>query len=144
MKSRYIFLITLLFFACEGETPGFSDTPEIELIGISPAIVTAQQDSIVFELGYKDGDGDLGTNDDSQRNIFITDQRIDLVHEFRLKRLAPEGSEIAIQGSFKVFLENTLITGTGTEENVSFKIYVVDRAGNQSNELITPEIVVKN
>lgn len=144
MKTRYIFLLTLFFFSCEGETPGFSDVPEIELISITPAIVTAQQDSIVFELSYKDGDGDLGTNDDAQRNVFITDERIDLTHEFRLKRLAPEGSEIAIQGSFKVFLENTLLTGTGTEENVSFKIYVVDRAGNESNEITTPEIVVQN
>lgn len=143
MKVRYILLFSLLFFACEGEGIEFSKVPEIELLNISPATVISQQDSIVFELMYKDGDGDLGTNDDSKRNIFITDQRIDLTHEFRLKQLAPDGADIAIQGTFTITLENTLLTGTGNEENVSFGIYVVDRAGNESNTVLSPEIVVK-
>jgi len=143
MKIRYLSMIMLFLLACEEDTPGFSELPEIELLSITPAVVQAQQDSIVFEIQYKDGNGDLGSNDDSKRNVFVTDLRIDLEHAFRIQQLAPSGSEIAIQGSFKIFLENTLITGADPEEKVSFEVYVVDRAGNESNVITTPEILVR-
>ena len=121
---------------------GISDVPEIELLSTGPLTATAFKDSIVFEIEYTDGNGDLGTNDDTQRNVFVTDNRIDVTHEFRVQQLAPDGANIAITGTFFIYLPNTLLTGGNTEEKVKFSIYVVDQAGNESNTVESPEIRV--
>ena len=116
--------------------------PEIKLITTSPGQVKAFEDEIRFVLEYTDGDGDLGTNDDKVRNVFVKDNRVDVIHEFRLKQLAPDNATIAITGTFEIKLPNTIIVGNSAPETVTFSISVVDRAGNESNEVISPEITV--
>ena len=141
--KRYVFLLlSLALLACENEGVVFSPVPEIKLLSISSTQVQAQKDSIVFEIEYTDGDGDLGTNDDQIRNLFLTDQRINLVHEFRVQQLAPDGADIPITGSLNIVLPNTLITDSSTQQSVTFTLYVVDRAGNESNVVESPEIIV--
>ena len=141
--KRYVFLLlSLSLLACESEGVVFSPVPEIELLSVSATQVQAQKDSIVFEIEYTDGDGDLGTNDDQIRNLFITDQRINLVHEFRVQQLAPDGADIPITGSLSIVLPNTLITDSSNQQSVTFTLYVVDRAGNESNVVESPEIIV--
>ena len=135
-------LICLLSVGCERQNIPISNVPEIEIINAGPLIVTAFKDSIVFEIKYTDGDGDLGTNDDTQRNVFVRDSRINVTHEFRVQQLAPDGANIAITGTFFLTLPNTLLTGGNTEEKVTFAIYVIDQAGNESNTVESPEITV--
>lgn len=116
--------------------------PEIELLNTTPTTVIAYEDAIVFTLQYTDGDGDLGTNDDTERNVFLTDTRIGTVHEFRIQQLAPDGADIPITGSFDLTLPYTILTNGTSTETVSFEIHVVDQAGNESNVVISPEIQV--
>ena len=145
MKRVYFILfvpIALMWVSCEKPDVSISDIPEIELLNAGPLIVEAFKDSVVFEIKYTDGNGDLGTNDDTQRNVFVTDSRIDVTHEFRVQQLAPDGANIAITGTFFIHLPNTLLTGGNTEEKVKFSIYVVDEAGNESNTVESPEITV--
>ena len=145
MKRFLLILISLgtgLFWSCERPDVNISDVPEIEILSAGPLEVRAFRDSIVFEIGYTDGNGDLGTNDDTQRNVFVTDNRIDVTHEFRVQQLAPDGANIAITDTFLITLPNTLLTGGNTEEKVKFSIYVVDQAGNESNTVESPEIKV--
>lgn len=119
-----------------------SEIPEIKLINISATQVRAHQEEIVFEIEYTDGDGDLGSNDDQDRNVFVIDNRIGVEHKFRLKQLAPDGAVIPITGTFDIVLPNTIITDSTAMQTVIFSIYVLDRAGNQSNMIDTPEITV--
>ena len=116
--------------------------PEITLISTSPGTVKAHEDEILFNLEYTDGDGDLGTNDDKIRNVFVTDNRINVVHEFRLKQLAPDDANVPITGTFEIILPNTILVGNSGSEAVTFTIKVVDRAGNESNEVTSPELTV--
>ena len=116
--------------------------PEIKLITTSPGQVKAFEDEIRFVIEYTDGDGDLGTNDDKVRNVFVKDNRVDVIHEFRLQQLAPDNATIAITGTFEIKLPNTIIVGSSAPETVTFSISVVDRAGNESNEVTSPEITV--
>ncbi|MEL6625663.1 MAG: hypothetical protein AAFQ83_20880 [Bacteroidota bacterium] len=134
----------ILWTGCkQDELPGdiLSPIPQISLIDISPTSVQALDDEIRFEVQYQDGDGDLGSSDDA-KNLFIQDVRIDNPHAFHLQQLAPDEANVPIQGTFVVTLPFTILTDNAAEQNVSFEIYVVDRAGNQSNILTTPEIVV--
>ena len=116
--------------------------PEIKLITTSPGQVKAFEDEIRFVIEYTDGDGDLGTNDDKVRNVFVKDNRVDVIHEFRLQQLAPDNATIAITGTFEIKLPNTIIDGNSAPETVTCSISVVDRAGNESNEVTSPEITV--
>ncbi|MEM7367939.1 MAG: hypothetical protein AAF587_05015 [Bacteroidota bacterium] len=116
--------------------------PEIELLNTTPTNVIEYQDEIVFTIEYTDGDGDLGTNDDTRRNVFIKDSRIDNIHEFRLQQLAPDGAEVPITGTFELTLPYTILTAGTTQETVSFEIHVVDEAGNESNVVTSPEIQI--
>ncbi|MDP5171603.1 MAG: hypothetical protein NWR72_15260 [Bacteroidia bacterium] len=137
---KYLLPLLLLFVSCKGPEP-ISDIPEIELISVSPTSVKAFEDEIVFTVSYTDGDGDLGTNDDTERNVFIKDERLDVTHEFRLKQLAP--ADVAITGIFDVTLPSTiLVDSSATMETVTFVLYVTDRAGNKSNEVMTDPIEV--
>lgn len=144
MKYTLLLLLCLLVFGCNNGLEGISEIPEIELLSVSPTSVKAFEDDIVFEVKYTDGDGDLGSNNDEDRNVFIRDERLSLTHEFRLKQLAPDGASIAITGTFNVTLPSTIrVDSSGISESVTFVLYVVDQAGNKSNEVITEPVEVQ-
>ena len=145
MRIRHFFLLAFpLLAACDNGLDPLDDKPGIELLSVSPTSVKAFEDEIVFRVKYTDGDGDLGSNVDSDRNVFLTDQRLDIVHEFRLKQLAPDGAEVPITGEFTLTLPSTIrVDSTGTSEQVTFSLYVVDRAGNESNEVVSQPIEVR-
>lgn len=148
MKSYFSILVVLAMVgvtACShvDEITPPSEVPEISLISVSPSTVKAYEDEIVFKIEYTDGDGDLGSNDDTDRNVFVEDNRIGVVHSFRLQQLAPDGAVIPITGVFDIILPNTILTGGSGDEKVVFTIHVVDRAGHESNVIETPEITVK-
>ncbi|MEO0469412.1 MAG: hypothetical protein AAF206_07325 [Bacteroidota bacterium] len=135
-------LLSGLLMACQDESPFISEVPEISLEGVSATQVKAFEDEISFTIRYTDGDGDLGTNDDSQRNVFVADSRIQAISEFRLQQVAPDGASVPVTGTFVLTLPNTIITNGASEESVVFTIYLVDRAGNESNRIDSPEIIV--
>ncbi len=139
------FIAALLLFAgCKSDEGDiFSPIPEISLISVHPTEVTAFKDSIHFDLSYSDGDGDLGSNNASDRNLFVIDNRIDVTHSFRLQNIVPNGEAVPITGTLTIILPNTLITDGSTSQEVTFTLYLTDRAGNESNRVTTPAVVVK-
>lgn len=144
MKYTLFLLLCLLVFGCNNRLEGISEIPEIELLSVSPTTVKAFEDDIVFEVKYTDGDGDLGSNNDQDRNVFIRDERVGITHEFRLKQLAPEGASIAITGTFSVTLPSTIrVDSSSSSESVVFVLYLKDQAGNTSNEVISEPVEVQ-
>lgn len=137
MRSRNQFFIALAILTfvvsgCKKEIV-ISEVPEITLVTVTPTSITEYQDSIVFEVYYRDGNGDLGENDPDAENLFIKDNRINVTHAYRISELAPTGSNIAIQGTLNVVLNNTGITDGSNQQTATFDVWVVDRANNQSN-----------
>lgn len=149
MTMRYLIAICMLsalLTACNKDeviNPPISDVPAIELISVSPGTVVALEDSIVFLVHYIDGDGDLGFNEPDSMSLFITDNRIPLTEEFFVPWLAPEGSDITIEGDLEVQLHNTILTDPDADsETVTFTLWMRDRAGNVSNSVTTQPITV--
>lgn len=137
-------VVLISLSSCDNGLTDIPVEPEIELISVSPTQVKAFQDSIVFVVEYTDGDGDLGTNIDTERNVFILDQRLNVTHEFRLKQLAPDGADVPITGRFDVTLPSTIkADSTTASESIVFELYVVDRAGNQSNTVVSEPVTVE-
>lgn len=143
-KTGLLICLAALFLttACKKDDPGISNVPEISLLSVSPTSVVEFQDSIVFSISYRDGDGDLGENDPDVENCFILDPRINVSYGFRIQQLSPDNSNIAIQGNLDIILPNTGITDGSSSQKVNFDIYVVDRAGNLSNVVTSPEITI--
>ena len=90
-NTCYIFLMLVLSVVVGCKDPAekiFSPVPEIELISVNPTQVVSFRDSIVFEVEYTDGDGDLGSM--TEDNFFIEDDRIQVTHGFRVQEIVPD------------------------------------------------------
>jgi len=140
-----ILLTLCIFFAlqsCKKEEAPFSTTPEIAFNSVKPLTAQAFKDSITFEFKYKDGDGDLGENSAVAENLFLTDNRINLVYKFRIKQLSPSGKATAIHGSLSVVLPNTTITHGSNVQNATFSLYVINRARKKSNVITSGPVAI--
>lgn len=133
-------LILITLNSCKKDELELSNTPEIELIAMGPNSIKEMEDSIWFEIKYKDGNGDLGENNTDENNLWVIDPRINIKYEFRIKQLVPNNSEVPISGVLKFSISNTVITNNQNSETVQYKIQLKDRAGNYSNEIVCPAV----
>jgi hypothetical protein len=146
MKWHYLFF-SLLFFSlvsCKKDNLVTDDAPVIEFVSISPSEVTEYDDMIVIVISYADANGDLGENDPDIKNLFVTDSRNEVMYQYRIQQLAPDDTEIYIQGNLNIEIKNTaLVDENASSETLTYSVYVRDRAGNDSNTITTSSITVK-
>ena len=140
MKNIF-YILLILFFACEKEGL-VSANPEIEFVSISPTTVQEFSEEINITISYLDANGDLGENNPDVKNMFVKDLRNGIEYEYRIPQLSPDNSEIQIAGNLEIIINGTGIVGGGISEKVSFEVYIVDRADNQSNIIETDEIII--
>lgn len=141
--SFCIFLLCLSI-GCTKQTDelSFDRAPRITLDSISHDTLTEFSDRLLLYVSYEDGDGDLGTSDPDVNSIFVKDSRLSAADPYYLPPLAPEDSEISIQGNLIVELNPTFLLGNGDTESTIFSVFVVDRAGNDSNTVETREVLL--
>ncbi len=143
-----ITLTMLLALGCSkdkatAELPKISDIPTIKLLSVAPTTVQQFTDSLVFNIEYEDGNGDIGWNVADSMSLFITDNRIALTERFNLGNVAPMGSNIAVRGIFNVVMHHTILLDPNqSSEQVQFLLQLKDRAGNRSNEVMSTIITV--
>ena len=128
------------------QNPEISDVPAIELLQVNPTTVIQYQDSIVFQIKYTDGDGDLGTSDPDQISVELVDNRDPnlLIFGYHLSPRTPEGTMLTIQGELSIVLNNSILLDSNNDtEQTTFSIRVVDRAGNWSNSVETETITIQ-
>ena len=140
----YLAMFAIVCMTCSKETGNlvFDLAPRIELASISSDTIFEFRESILLNINYEDGDGDLGSTDPDINSIFVHDQRFEKADEYYLGPLAPQGSSISIQGTLNIALANTFILGNADEEHTVLTIHVVDRAGNKSNTIETGKITI--
>ena len=139
-KLTYIFIL-LFCTGCSSDEP-VSEVPYLEFISVNPQQVQAFEDNLIFTIFYQDGNGDLGENSPDIKNLFLKDNRNDIVYEYRIEQLAPDDVNISIQGKLNIELSGTGITDGSAEQSATFDIYVVDRAGNNSNTITSSNIII--
>lgn len=147
--SKHIILITCVAVAfvfalapgCKKES--VSDSPVITFDSIMPNPCIAYQDTIRIVISYKDGDGDLGQNATTTKNLFVTDSRDTVISQFTIPQLAPNGYTGAIQGNLDILLPpQYFINNSDTTETATYSIYVTDRAGHHSNTITSAPLVI--
>ncbi|MEO8087013.1 MAG: hypothetical protein ABI763_09350 [Bacteroidota bacterium] len=141
LKNISFGILLVAFTSCHKDSPIDSNTPTIELESISSNNID-EGDPLTFRIKYTDGDGDLGENNADAHNLFLVDNRVNVIYEYRIQELAPPGSSLIITGHLDVELKTTAITNGSNSQSVTYSIYVKDRAGNQSNTVTTESITI--
>ena len=138
-KNNFIiisFFIIVLFSSCKKDV---DNTPKISLLGTSTTSVTEGQ-AVTISISYSDADGDLGENTSNATNLYLVDNRVNVVYKYRIQQLAPVGESIGIKGNLNLGVNGLTITDGSSSQNVTYNIYVIDRAGHQSNSVTTGAI----
>jgi len=116
--------------------------PEIELVSIGPTDVEEFVDVVTLRFKYKDGDGDIGEVDPDVPSLRVKDSRLAEPDWYHIPPLTPDQQELAIQGELEIPLNTLFILGNSASEVLTYSIVLIDRAGNYSNELVSPLITV--
>ena len=147
MRIKFNLCLSLLFFyltllSCKKDKIEISSTPEIRLIEVTPNPIREYKDKVVFNIYYRDGDGDLGENNDAVKNLFITDSRNNIMYQYRIKQLAPNDANVAIEGNLMVELNSVALLNGSNSQEVTYSIVLKDRAGNSSNTVTTAALSI--
>ena len=132
-----------LIAGCRKEE-GMSSAPEIVLVSMSTQVVTQFEERVTVRFSYKDGNGDLGQQDPDNYTFWVKDARLEGTDGYHIPPLAPEDAEVPIQGELEVELVALFLLGNSGQEETRYTMYVIDRAGNRSNEFTTGTIIISN
>ncbi len=146
-----LFLSLILgLLACERDKVVFPPEPQIEIASFGPAVVQ-EFGTLTLVLRYKDGDGDLGGQSNNQSDLFLLDLRdsslfpsgYDGIIRYNMPRFYEGPGPQSIQGTIEVSIPGIVrLNPNAPQEAVSFRVYVIDRAGRRSNEVTTPTISI--
>ena len=152
-------LLTSAVFACQ-TPPDYPDEPVIEFLRMSKNTIeqgTGLADTVRVTFSFTDGDGDLGRAENSQElDIFLTDLRKNTpADNYRIPMIPALGASNGIRGEVTFNLFQTCCIypdGVPTpctpnadnfpQDTVAYEIYIVDRAGNESNRIRTEDIFI--
>lgn len=171
-KIKFIFRILLPVFILYAFLPScrekeeYPDEPLIEFVSFTNLRNYNDIDTLgLLLISYTDGDGDLGLySGDTSKNIFVSYYKMEdgvLKIGTRYNYVTGKIDTINFNGGFPVLapqdysgwlkgeIEDTITplydpTSNKTYDTVMFKTYIIDRAGNKSNVVQTPLIIVKN
>jgi len=143
--SNYLLIasLTVAVASCKkkDEKP---EAPVIVYNTISETSVEEFQNNIVITFSYEDYQGDLGEMDADAYSVRIKDNRLSDYDWYHIPPMTPEMQELHIKGDYALQIAPLFILGNGTEEQTHFTIQIRDRAGNWSNTITTPVVIIHN
>lgn len=169
MYRFLLFLFPVLLLSACLNVPEFPDEPVLTYVGISKDTIlqfNAQmqvQDSLTIQFSFTDGDGDLSIVEDSISDILLFDSRLDTVPiPLSLPIITGGNTSNGISGDIfiRIVNENAAICcirergNTGFRDvcfsspdfpldTFSYRIQLLDRAGNISNIIRTETINIR-
>ena len=144
-----IILSSALFFVACNKDGDFSPIPQIEVMGVARENNGFKDTAATVTIYFADGDGDLGVFDDGtqkENNFIIScfekkndvwNFLIDLSAPF--PTITPTGSNKSIDGTIDYLMP---LPPNVSNDTLRYELYIIDRAGNESNKVTTNEIVV--
>lgn len=143
-QIRIFGLLIIISLACRenADGPPFSTTPVIKFNSLSNDTIREFEDILTINVRYQDGDGDIGFEEPDDYAVFIRDARLNNYDGFYVGPVAPPNANIAVQGNLKLEFPSLFVFGNRAEERTRFYIYMIDRMGNKSNELISPDVII--
>lgn len=160
MRFHYYLLIVSFLFCLPQAcviAPDYPLEPVLTYSGISKNTIVqgvSNTDSLYISVDFTDGDGDLGTEDENIFNIFLIDKRTDnLQDKFITPYVPPAGASNGISGEMKILVYTTCCFFPDNippcenppqypTDTIEYELYILDRAGNESNHIITEPIII--
>lgn len=153
MKRVLIFLAAVVVLGGCFKEPSYSPIPEIAFMRVSATDdpILALTSNVYIQFSFQDGDGDLGrlNEADTTANMFIRDLRFGFINSeaYSIPPIPRKGSSPAVKGDISFNFRNSLFCNplfpAKQFDTIQYEIFVRDRAGNISNTITTPPIVVK-
>jgi len=156
MCRSFLFTLLILSIGSCLDPPDYDVEPQIEYLGMSKNQMIQDEfntDSTYIFFSFTDGDGDLGSDD--SLNVFLIDTRDNFIaNRYRLPYFPEEGANNGVSGEITVKIYTTCcIYPTGQApctpsdqfpfDTVSYRIYITDRSGHQSNAIETEPILIE-
>jgi hypothetical protein len=157
MLFRVLIFFIFGMIAC-AKAPDFPNTPAISFIGFDRDTLTQGEfnDSTFVLLSFTDGDGDFGSDTQSNNaNIFFKDKRTNVISQYKAPLIPSQGANNGIRGTIKILLRSTCCifpepTGIPPCEVVAdypinvleYEIFIKDRSLNVSNTVTTSRLIL--
>ncbi|MFT5168725.1 MAG: hypothetical protein ACI8P3_003970 [Saprospiraceae bacterium] len=156
--SIYLFLLFTVLISC-AKPPNYPNEPVIEFNNLNRNVMKQGEppvDTIILTINYTDGDGDLGSLNDSL-DVYMTDTRFDLFNITYILPFVPQqGAGNGISGEISLVLPGSCCTYPNNAaqpcdntvsdlyptDTIVYEIYIKDRAGNESNRILTENIIL--
>lgn len=116
--------------------------PTITYKSISTTDVVEFDNQIDVVFSYEDFQGDLGTVDPDVNTLKVKDSRLSDWDWYHIPPMTPDNKELHIKGDFTLKLRPLFLIGNSTSETTVLTIQILDRAGNVSNQIQTPPILI--
>ncbi len=143
LQTLLMFLfIILLFISCKKKEDVDPLAPIIALSSVSASTIEQFNNSVQIIFSYEDYQGDLGEQDPDDYSLRVLDARLGDYDWFHIPPMTPEENILHIKGSYVLTLDPLFILGSGTQESTSFQVQLQDRAGNWSNIIETPVVLI--
>jgi hypothetical protein len=152
----FILFTLLSVFSCV-IAPDYPIEPVLTYSGISKNTIVqgvSNTDSLYISVEFTDGDGDLGNEDENKFNVFLIDKRTgNLQDKFITPYVPPAGASNGISGEMQILVYTTCCFFPDNippcesppqypTDTIEYELYLVDRAGNESNHVDTESIVI--
>jgi hypothetical protein len=161
IKISILSILILLGIASCYKTPEYPVVPFIEFDSYSVSGIYTIGTVENLRISFTDGDGDLGlvsNNDTVNINSLVVScvNYPTLTYISSIPRIPSKGTSKGISGTIDIKL-NSLITELGCSlgfdslgttfkvptDTLRFNVFIKDRAGNQSNTIVTPGLVIQ-
>lgn len=133
--------VIMLFASCKKEDEKPVE-PVIAFKSISATEVTQFNNEIQITFTYEDMQGDLGQTDPDAYSLRVKDDRLEGFDWYHIPPMTPDMQELHIKGQYVVTLTPLFLLGSGGNETTRFTLQLRDRAGNWSNQIITPVVTI--
>jgi len=130
--------------SCKKEEGKFPSTPEISFISISTTNVENFDNKIVLTFSYIDKEGDIGETDPDNHTLRIKDARLTEFDWYHIPPITPGLQSLQVSGTLSVELNPLFLLGNSLQESTNFIIQLKDRAGNWSNQINSPEVIISD
>ena len=139
----WLALIAASQFGCSPEEPD-PVSPTLTWISINATAFESASENAIITLGYQDHQGDLGWSDPDRHALEVLDERLDAPDTYHIPPLTPDEMELDINGIFEVTIPPLFLLGNGGDEQTRLTFRITDRAGNVSNTVQSPVILISD
>lgn len=138
---KYLLPLVIFIFSCKKKEDN-PTAPTLEFKEISSSQVEQFNNNILITIGYEDYQGDLGETDPDVLTLRVKDSRLADYDWYHVPPMTPNNQELHIKGTYSIELDPLFLMGNGSQEQTSFSIEIRDRAGNWSNAVRTPNVLI--